>query len=94
MTGWYSNQKASRGIYALVGRWRRCVGRGAGTALKISVIALCLFVQNSTFFIFFWSSAEWLLYKQAAYMQIDTGNKLQFAGFSKLKGARSSYVSS
>jgi hypothetical protein len=66
-----------------------------GTALKIDVIALCLFVQNSTFYIFFSrSSFEWLLYKQVAYMQIDTGKKLKFAGLSTLKGARSSCVSS
>ena len=45
MTGWYSNRDYfSRGIYVLVERWRRFVEHGV-TTLRISVIALYLFLQ-------------------------------------------------
>jgi hypothetical protein len=44
LTGWNSNKKASRGIYALVGRWRRCVERGGGlpcTLMSLHCAYLC-----------------------------------------------------
>jgi hypothetical protein len=59
MTGWHSNLKASRGIYALVGRWRRCVGRGGGLpwrlmSLHCAYSYLCTTALSIFFLVFIW----------------------------------------
>ena len=52
MTGWHSNQKASRGIYALVGRWRRCVRRGGGLPWRLMSLH-CAYLCKTALSIYF-----------------------------------------
>jgi hypothetical protein len=84
MTGWYSNQKASRGIYALVGRWRRGVWdvvRGLASTL---VSLYCAYLCKTALY-FFWSSAEWLFVQAGCICRSTQGINCNFLAFQSWK---------